>query len=226
MTFSSSNETGRIGRLDRVRGQFRFALGRRGLLELLEGRFDRGLAGRRSQHHQAFIVLVDRDFGLRGDLAEQVEHFGRRFLFERIELQLGRLRIGRVGPQFLQRGFDPFVIGRPRPRRPDAVGWRPAVNSASGTNCWSSVCVAVGSAPANGYASIVRASPAAFSSPSFSRADLTSCCSCDVPYTTRRLVRASYVILASGTSGWTWAIMASPAAAVPAVRTSYVSNRG
>ena len=110
--FRQLQQTGRIRRLDRVRGQFRFALGRRGLLELLEGGFDRGLAGRRSHHHQAFIVLVDRDFRLRGDFAEQFENVGRRFLLERIEPQLRRLRIGRVRPQFLQGGFDPFVIGR------------------------------------------------------------------------------------------------------------------
>jgi len=104
-------QTGRIRRLDRVRGQFRFALGRRGLLELLESRLDRGLTVRRSQHHQAFVVRIDGDFRLRVDFGQQFQYFGRRRLLERVETQLGRLRIGRVRPQFFQRGFDSFMIG-------------------------------------------------------------------------------------------------------------------
>ena len=103
------HQAGRIGRRDRVRGQF--GLGsRRRLLELLEGQFDGRLAGRRRQHQQAFPFLVHRDLGLGGDLGEQVQHVGGRRLLERIELQLGRFRIGRVGPQFLQRRLDPLMI--------------------------------------------------------------------------------------------------------------------
>jgi hypothetical protein len=105
------HQTGRIGRPDRVRGQFPLSLRRNGLLELLKRRFDRSLVGRRGDHHQPLVFRVDGELGLRSHFGEQLEHFGRRFLIERIESQLGGLGVGGCGSQLFQGRFDSLVIG-------------------------------------------------------------------------------------------------------------------
>ena len=94
-------------------------LARAGRIHLVHGLLDRLLIGRTGDHHQPAARRVDRDLGRRHKLFQPGGQLGTRRLFQRIDLQHGRVGARLVGLELLERLANQPML-RDRGHRDDA----------------------------------------------------------------------------------------------------------